>query len=416
LAVAASLRRRRPIAALARLASAAGVRAWIVGGAPRDGLLGREDLDVDIAVSGDPEALARRLEALGFGTAVAISERAPRVFRVAGRRPVDLAELEGDSIGQDLARRDFTANAIAIDLQTGAWIDPFGGIGDLAKRRLRLVRESNLIDDPLRAFRAARLYATHELRPDPRTLAACRVAAPGLERTAAERIQTELAKMLEADCVAGAFRWAEKAGLLSPALGLELPSSRWKVAARNLARLDGSPTAALEGRRRRILRLAAISAGLELQPATAAQWLRRRRHARADAGAVARLLELVGAAPAACSQYSRWAWLYDAGEQAEDALSLLEASHPRRGALARRLAGLDRHARRGPAVSGADLIRWLGEKPGPAVGRLLREVGIEVLAGNVRTRPEARRWLICRNAPSVDGDFPKIVRRIEKHA
>jgi tRNA nucleotidyltransferase (CCA-adding enzyme) len=219
-AIGASLRRRRPIAALARLARERGIRVWLVGGAPRDRLLGRPGLDADFAVSRDAEGLALALEERGFGTAVPISESRPRVYRAAGRTPIDLAELEGDSVEQDLARRDFTANAIAIDLETGAWIDPFGGAADIARRRLRLVRESNLAEDPLRAFRAARLYATHRLVPDERTRKACVAVAPRLETVAAERIQAELSKMLEADRVAVPFRWARRAGLLSPGLGL----------------------------------------------------------------------------------------------------------------------------------------------------------------------------------------------------
>ncbi len=365
---------------------------------------------MDVAVSGDAESLARALEAQGFGKAVAISQGAPRVYRVAGRLPVDLAELEGVSIEQDLARRDFTANAIAIDLATGSWIDPFGGAGDLARRRLRLVKASNLTEDPLRAFRAARLYATHGLRPDRRTRAACRTTAPALATVAAERIQSELFKMLEAQRVDAAFRWAESADLLSPALGLELPSSLWRGAARNLTRLDGAPTARLPGDRRRILRLAAIAAGLGLSPQEASKWLRRRRLGRADAHAAARLLELAAAAFGARSERGRWAWVHDAGAQAEDALTLLTAAYPRSKSLARRLRRLAGRTRRGPIVTGADLMSWLEETPGPAVGRLLREVQIEALRGAVRTRRQARLWLQNRKRRDVEPEVPKIVR------
>jgi len=398
MAIGASLRRRRPIAELARRARERGIRIWLVGGAPRDRLLGRPGLDADFAVSRDAEGLARALEKRGFGTAVPISESRPRVYRVAGRMPIDLAELEGTSIEQDLARRDFTANAIAIDLETGAWIDPFGGALDIVRRRLRLVRESNLAEDPLRAFRAARLYATHGLVPDEATRRACLAVAPRLETVAAERIQAELSKMLEADRVAIPFRWARTAGLLSPALGLPAPAARWDAACRNLARLEGRQTAALPKSRRRLMRLAAIAAGLGLSPPESSKWLRRLRHGRAEAGVVARLLELAATLPLPRTEQRRWAWLHDAGNLAPDVLTLTEAVYPRRRPLVRRFRRLWSARRRGPVVSGADIIRWLGETPGPAVGRLLREVRIESIRGAIRTRPQARAWLRGRTA------------------
>jgi tRNA nucleotidyltransferase (CCA-adding enzyme) len=400
--IAAAFRRRPVLAALARLARERRLDAWIVGGAPRDALLGRPELDVDVAVSRDAEGLARRLAADGFGTAVAISERFPRVYRVAGRRPVDLVELEGGSIERDLGRRDFTANAIAIDLLTGAWMDPFGGAADLDRGRLRLVGESNLVEDPLRAFRAARFFATHGLRPDAATRRACARVAPRLEGVAPERIQAEMAKMLEAARAAEAFRWAGSTGLLAPALGLVgAPAGRWRAAGRNLARLETASRRSLPPERRRILRLAAIAAGLGLSGGDASAWLRRRRHGRADAAAVARLLDLERAAARLNDGRERWAWVHDAGPALSDALALLQATRPNLRPTARRLTRLASLGRRGPAVSGTDLMQWLGESPGPRVGSLLREVAIEGLRGAVRTRRQARQWLLATAGPAA---------------
>src|SRR5512142_2826691 len=91
-----SLLRRRELAALAKELAARGARGWIVGGAPRDLLLGFEVPDVDVAVEGaDPYELARALEARGIGTAVPLSDEAPRVARLAGARELDLAAVEG---------------------------------------------------------------------------------------------------------------------------------------------------------------------------------------------------------------------------------------------------------------------------------------------------------------------------------
>ena len=192
-----------------------------MGGAARDLLLGREVIEVDVAVHGQAGEVARAMEAAGFGRAVEISSRPPRVFRVAGRREIDIAEIEGGSIEEDLRRRDFTVNAIAYDLSRHAWIDPFGGREALAQGRLRMVSPRNLVDDPLRVLRAARFLATHGLRPDAATSRACRAAAPGLAGVAPERIRAEWVKLAASPRVARAIGWAGRAGVLAPAFGLE---------------------------------------------------------------------------------------------------------------------------------------------------------------------------------------------------
>ncbi len=392
MAIGASLLRRSSVRALASVARARGAGAWIVGGAPRDGLLGRPAPDVDVAVDADAGELARALEEAGVGRAVPISETSPRVFRVAARLPLDLAELEGPTIEADLARRDFTANAIAIDLATGRWIDPFGGAEDLARGRLRLVKASNLEEDPLRAFRAARFYATHGLRPDRATRQACLAVAPRLSEPAAERVHVELARMLEAPRVAPAFGWARRAGLLSPALAIDAPARAWQTAERVLDRLDPAAGRMPSDRRRR-LRLAAIAAGLRVAPEEAARWLARRRFGRPEAGAVARLLDLVRRAADARNPDDLWAWIHDAGEMAPEALALAEAALPRLASHARRIRRLRARQGAGPAVRGTDVMAWLALAPGPELGAMLRRVRIEILRGRLRTRAEARRFL-----------------------
>ncbi len=226
----ASISRRAEIRALASLASRLGQRVWIVGGAARDLQLDRAVPEVDAAVSGDAPSLAQAMESAGLGRAVPLSLDPPRVFRVAGKRAVDLAEIAGGSIEEDLKRRDFTVNAMAFDLATRQWLDPFGGLEDLAAGRLRAVSARNLAEDPLRVLRAARFLATHGLVPDPETARACRRVAPRLAGVAAERIRAEWIKVLEARRAAPALRWASRARLLRPALRVG------EAAARSLAR------------------------------------------------------------------------------------------------------------------------------------------------------------------------------------
>jgi tRNA nucleotidyltransferase/poly(A) polymerase len=392
LALAAAFRRRSLVATLIRVCREHETAVWLVGGAPRDALLDRPALDLDVAVPSRAEAVARALAEAGFGTFVALSEEPPRVFRVAGRRILDVAELERPTIAEDLARRDFTANAIAVDLSTGEWVDPFGGIADIMRQRLRLVRRENLADDPLRTFRAARFYATHGLVPDRAVRQACRDFGPQLEGVAPERVGAELTRLLEAPRIAPAWRFAIRTGLLSPALRPRTRPARWRAALRVLARLELGPVGALSPERRRVLRLAAIADSLGLGPAETRAWLRRLRRGASEAGRVARVLEAAQTAVAADSHAGPWAWLHDVGPEAGDALSLLAATRPRAKPLVRRLRAALARARRGPEVSGGDLIGWTGIAPGPEVGRLLRELRIEILSGHVRSRREARGW------------------------
>src|SRR5438874_9529726 len=134
----------------------AGGEAWVVGGAVRDERLGRELLDLDIAVR-DPKRAARAYAKRSGGAPFPLSERhgAWRVALDAGRT-VDFTPLPG-SVEDDLATRDFTINAIARLLAGGEPVDPFGGVEDLAARRLRAVRGWVFEDDPLRVLRAVGL-------------------------------------------------------------------------------------------------------------------------------------------------------------------------------------------------------------------------------------------------------------------
>jgi tRNA nucleotidyltransferase (CCA-adding enzyme) len=391
------------LAALRDVLAEEGARAWIVGGALRDLVLRREVAEVDLAVDGDAEKIARRMESLRRGRAVLLSgDRSPRVFRVAGRgRTLDLAEIEGGSIDADLSRRDFTANSVAVDLASGELLDPFGGLADLASKRLRLVAEKNLADDPLRALRAARLSATHGLTPDRETSRACRRAAPAIARVARERVQAELDKLLGARRAVPALTWAAGAGLFEPALGLPLSPRRARAVARALAPLDSPSAGRLPADRRRRLRLALLAHRLKIGRAEAATWLRRLRSSNEEASAVARLLALADRARERPKGDDVWRFLLEAGEGASDALLLLQASDPGSRPIARRLRTLARRRRAIPSVSGADVLEWLDIPPGPEVGRFLEAVRVEALAGRIRTKGEARDWLRGRKAAGL---------------
>jgi poly(A) polymerase len=182
-----------PAVRTARAALADRPPAWVVGGAIRDALAGREVTDVDLAVDGDAEDAARAIASAADAHPFELSDEFA-TWRVQSRAEswhVDLAPLRGDSIEADLGGRDFTVDAIAVPLAGGAPLDPHGGAADLERGVLRAVGERSFADDPLRILRAARIAAALELTLDPGTVVlardeAARAAEPAGERQLAE--------------------------------------------------------------------------------------------------------------------------------------------------------------------------------------------------------------------------------------
>lgn len=190
-----------PLVALAKI----GGDSWLVGGALRDRLLGRPTADFDVTVQGDPRQLSRALARATNAHAFALSEGFG-AWRVVARDhgwQVDVLPLGGATIEADLARRDFTVNAIAEPLSGGEYIDPFGGLRDLTARRLRMVSPGAFRDDPLRTLRLARLACELEFEVEPETAAGARASAPALVQVAPERVFTELKRIMASD---GALR------------------------------------------------------------------------------------------------------------------------------------------------------------------------------------------------------------------
>lgn len=223
---------------LAKVFSVAKQPVWLVGGAIRDAALGRPFGDLDLACA-DARALAARLARTFKGTLVTLDE-ANAVYRLVLAptkakviKQIDIAGLQGKSITEDLARRDFTLNAAALEL-TGmipaslaqsAFIDPRSGLKDLAAGILRADIEENLTDDPLRLLRAFRIAAQLGLSIEEKTLKAIRRRSRLIQKPAPERVAAELLMLL---AVPGASAWLktlDEHGMLT-ALFPELEPSR----------------------------------------------------------------------------------------------------------------------------------------------------------------------------------------------
>lgn len=214
-----------------------GHEAWCVGGAVRDALLGHPSLDWDLATSATPpvvQRLFRRTVPKGveFGT-VGVFDREGvlhevttfrRDVRTDGRHAV--VEF-GASLADDLARRDFTINAIAYRPATGEVADPFDGAGDAARRVVRAVGDAptRMREDRLRALRAIRFASRFAFTIEPATWAAVVESAPDLTRLSPERVREELEKtMRQVRCPSDALlRWRDAGALavLVPALATQ---------------------------------------------------------------------------------------------------------------------------------------------------------------------------------------------------
>jgi putative nucleotidyltransferase with HDIG domain len=201
-------------------AALGGERAWLVGGAVRDRLLGRVTDDLDIALDGDPERAAQALRRTVRGAAFGLSDTFGgwRVVAPEGAWHVDILPLTGGTLDADLAARDFTVNAMAEPLDGGSVVDPFGGAADLEARRLRQVGPAAFASDPLRVLRAVRLAAELGFTVEAATLAAARENAPGLQGVAAERVWAEFKRIVGAEDPAAALRLMETAGAAAAVL------------------------------------------------------------------------------------------------------------------------------------------------------------------------------------------------------
>ena len=205
----------RALLGAARLLRSQDVPGYLVGGCLRDRLLGREIRDIDVAVAADALIMARSLaDALGATLVPLDADPAAARIVLPGGVYLDLATLQKGDIRGDLLRRDFTVDALALELNAAAleWllgrgdaeatgvasllIDVTGGLNDLRAEVLRVVREEAFAQDPLRLLRAVRLRAELGFALDPATQMLIRRDAALIAESSAERIRDEVTRLL----------------------------------------------------------------------------------------------------------------------------------------------------------------------------------------------------------------------------
>ena len=383
---------RRLLDAAVQATEATGTLLWAVGGPVRDLALGRPVRDLDLATATDPaplaEAIAARLGATvhtepRFGTASVVIDghrldlaatRTEHYVRVAALPSVRLSA----TIEADLARRDFTVNAVALAVTgsgRGQVIDPFGGLDDLAAGRLRILHSVSYHDDPTRLWRAGRLAARLRLLPTSETVTAqaLAIAFRYFDAVSPRRLWREFALAAAEPRPGAAFALLHAWGVLAathPSLALTSEASR-----------------ALAYRRG------------PLDPALVLAVLLAQRPDEERAAAIARL-----GAPRSAARAAEDAARVLAAAPDPDSLDTLTAAttDARLAALwldpARQRdlqSALRRWERTRPHLTPV-VLRALGVPLGPALGRALAELRRERYLANVRSAATARNHIRAR--------------------
>ncbi len=410
------------LTAILRALGAAGFEAYVVGGSVRDILLGRAPQDFDIATSARAEKvmrLFRRVVPTGLkhGTVLVIQggfQAEVTTFRgegdyVDGRHPETIVFL--DDVAGDLARRDFTINAMAYDPVRQRFADPFGGQIDLARRCVRCVGTAldRFSEDGLRPLRAVRFATALGFDIDPQTMAAIAPTLSTFQKVSRERQRDEFVKLLGSPHPARGLGLLESSGLLPHLLPefSALAASQREEARARLDRLLCAGTARLE------LRLAALLCDLapaELFGRAAAKsratdLLRRLRFSNGEIDAAARLLARreFGLRDHGSAADLRRALASVGADLASDLLLLAQAQgrdaarvQALRARVEAALACCPPLAISDLALDGARVGAILGQDQGPQIGRALNFLLEAVLEDPALNTPAALESLLRR--------------------
>jgi tRNA nucleotidyltransferase (CCA-adding enzyme) len=381
--------------------------AYLVGGAVRDALLGRqrENLDLDFVLPTEAVKTARRIAdryQAGFVLLDAERQIARVVFKNA---TADFAQQEGDDLTTDLLRRDFTVNAIAYDPRTQEWIDPLQGRADLQARVLRMVKVSNLQDDPLRLLRGYRQAAQLGFAIEPQTQAAIRQLSALLVSVAAERVQVEINYLLDRPPGSPWLQAAITDGLLSPwfdsgdlleaidRAAILLGETRQQLGIKLASNWGGNLKISLLG----VAKLASLLPS-RLEKAEERLW--ELKYSRAEIKAVTAALKSLRSLSSPSLTVREQFFLFREVGKVFPAIAVLavadgmevEAIAP---LIDRYLDSSDRVAHPVPLLTGDDLMKAFSLPPGPKVGQLLLDLQLAQAEGQISS-PTAALEFVAR--------------------
>ncbi len=197
------------------------IKIYLVGGILRDLYLDNENFDKDLVVANvNTEKFSSDLAHFLNASLITLDEQ-NKIYRLVLPDKVniiDIAELVGNNIEDDLSRRDLTINSIALNLKTNEIIDTNDGFSDLKNKRIRHIGEQNFVDDPLRLLRVFRFQAALNFKIDAGLLNIVKKHSPLIKQTAFERINYELLKMFSGRHSSNALKLMDNSGLLAELL------------------------------------------------------------------------------------------------------------------------------------------------------------------------------------------------------
>ena len=390
--------------------------AYLVGGSVRDALLGRqaEYLDLDFVL---PETAIETAQTIAshYQAGFVILDAKHKIARVVfDQATVDFAQQTGLSLHNDLRRRDFTVNAIAYHPHSDRLLDPLHGGKDLQRKQLRMISIENLREDPLRLLRAYRQAAQLGFTLEPNTQEAIRELAPLLAQVAAERVRGELDSLLSQAQGTPLLNLAWQDGLLKDWLPHATDDHLKGVAeidrmTRHLERTWPTYAQVLKGWlreqafpgfHRSWLKAAKLCHLLSPDVREAEAELERLKYSRVEQQAVIAILrglpQLHPVQERALPLRQQYFLFRDIGSSFLGLSILVLALGAPVGEIAplinRFLNPEDPVAHPTPLITGRDLMRSLGIRPGPQVGKLLASIQLAQAEGKVSTATEALRW------------------------
>lgn len=381
------------------IAAAHAVPIYLVGGPVRDLLLGNATIDLDLVMEGDAWPIAQTfadqtggkltkhtafrtatVELMGDSTPFALDFVTAR--RETYPEPAALPVIEPSGMHDDLFRRDFTINAVALRLDAPALLDPFNGLADLQAQLVRVLHDKSFIDDPTRIGRGARFAARFgfTIEPHTRDLIQAALAENMIARTSAQRMLNEVWLLLNEPQPERVLHVLHQLGALDQ---LEFVwNEAWVDQFPQLRALHVDDAA------RRV-----VAWGLLVWPLDAAQ--RQALHARYNLPTAERKLlrDLPFALPPALTQADLDAVMLDdllRGYDVTTLRTLQLVAPPAAAANIRRYVDSIRPTP--PLLTGADL-QALGVPPGPRYKQILDQVRRRQLAGTITTAADARMWV-----------------------
>lgn len=390
--------------------------AYLVGGSVRDRLLHRQPayLDLDFVLPQDAVKTASML-ARSCNAGFVVLDRARQIARVVFEQmTVDFAQQQGDSLEADLRRRDFTVNAIAYHPHSQTLIDPLAGKADIASKTMRMVSYENLAADPLRLMRAYRQAAQLGFTVSPATQSAIDQLSPHLSAISIERVRQELDALLSVPAGTNQLTPILHSQLLQFCLPHFNASSIEQIAAIDRAteqlakdlpayakKLSGWLKPVPAGFYRSWIKATKLSRLIGPDQASAEAALATLKYSRTEAQIALTLVKLQSEIDmmrreplSRAHQFS----LFRAAGESFPAVSLLGLAQGvsmtvLQPMINRFLDPDDPVAHPQVLVTGRTLIKRLGMKPGPEIGRLLKAVELAQARGEVSSREAAIAWV-----------------------